>query len=197
MSGRRKPSVKGSLYLVGLLLAFALAWMWLQNLLPGQNPTSAPGEGASVPASPSASARASDSAAGGAPEPERSARSQPSGRSTPATRATRDGARATDRSGLPTCDLATLPPEATDTVRLIEAGGPFPHPRNDGVTFGNREGLLPSERRGYYREYTVKTPRASTRGARRIVTGGNPATDPPHWYYTADHYDSFCVLTGR
>ena len=80
-----------------------------------------------------------------------------------------------------------LPAEAWATVELIKQGGPFPY-RQDGQTFGNREGLLPDERGGYYREYTVPTPGAPDRGARRIVTGGSP---PSVWYYTADHYRSF------
>jgi guanyl-specific ribonuclease Sa len=80
-----------------------------------------------------------------------------------------------------------LPPEALATIRLIRQGGPFPH-RQDGRTFGNREGLLPDEARDWYREYTVPTPGASDRGARRIVTGGTP---PSAWYYTDDHYRSF------
>lgn len=82
---------------------------------------------------------------------------------------------------------AGLPPEALDTVELIQRGGPFPY-RQDGTTFGNREGLLPAEGRGYYREYTVPTPGSPDRGARRIVTGGDPPAD---WYYTDDHYRSF------
>ena len=80
-----------------------------------------------------------------------------------------------------------LPPEAAGTLDRIVRGGPFDH-RQDGVTFGNYEGLLPKQPRGYYREYTVETPGASTRGARRIITGGNP---PVVYYYTDDHYRSF------
>lgn len=80
-----------------------------------------------------------------------------------------------------------LPAEAMATIALIEQGGPFPH-RQDGSVFGNREGRLPQKPRGWYREYTVDTPGLSHRGARRIVTGGNP---PEVWYYTDDHYDSF------
>lgn len=80
-----------------------------------------------------------------------------------------------------------LPAEARDTIALIKRGGPFPH-HQDGGVFGNREGRLPERPRGYYREYTVATPGEDDRGARRIVTGGDPAEI---WYYTADHYDSF------
>ena len=96
---------------------------------------------------------------------------------------------------LPTCPLATLPREARDTVRAIHANGPFPFPHDDGVVFGNREGHLPDRTRSYYREYTVITPGAHDRSARRIVTGGSPVTDPREFFYTADHYDTFCLVT--
>ena len=82
---------------------------------------------------------------------------------------------------------AGLPPEALETLALIQRGGPFPY-RKDGTTFQNRERLLPTKPRGYYREYTVPTPGARDRGARRIVAGGNP---PEVFYDTADHYSSF------
>ena len=80
-----------------------------------------------------------------------------------------------------------LPAEAHATLALIDRGGPFPH-RQDGGAFQNRERLLPARPRGHYREYTVDTPGLDHRGARRIVTGGDP---PAEWYYTADHYRSF------
>jgi ribonuclease T1 len=98
----------------------------------------------------------------------------------------------TDRGS--TCPLATLPREVVDTVRAIHSDGPFPFPRNDGVVFGNREGHLPEQARGYYHEYTVITPGARNRSTRRIITGGGPLTNPPQYYYTDDHYDSFCVV---
>ncbi len=88
---------------------------------------------------------------------------------------------------------AALPPEASDTQRLIRAGGPFPYAK-DGSVFGNRERLLPSQARGYYREYTVPTPGSRDRGARRIVCGGQPATAPEACYYTDDHYASFRLI---
>lgn len=81
--------------------------------------------------------------------------------------------------------LAELPPEARQTLALIKAGGPFPYAR-DGATFRNREGRLPERRPGYYREYTVRTPGARDRGARRIVAGGDG-----EFYYTQDHYRTF------
>ena len=89
-------------------------------------------------------------------------------------------------SGLPWVAESALPAEARETLALIEAGGPFPHPRNDDQTFFNREGILPRERRGYYREFTVETPGSDDRGPRRIVTGVGGEK-----YWTDDHYDSF------
>jgi len=86
--------------------------------------------------------------------------------------------------------LADLPKEARTTERLIRAGGPFPYPK-DGTVFGNRERMLPVEPRGYYREYTVKTPGARDRGARRLICGGLQPTHPEACYYTGDHYASF------
>lgn len=80
-----------------------------------------------------------------------------------------------------------VPPEAIVTLDLILVGGPFPY-RQDGTTFHNRERLLPQQPTGYYREYTIETPGARNRGARRWVTGGDP---PEVFYYTEDHYRSF------
>jgi len=88
-------------------------------------------------------------------------------------------------SGLPWVDEADLPPEARDTLDLIDAGGPFPHDEDDR-TFFNRERLLPDRPEGYYREYTVETPGEDDRGPRRIVTG-----DEGEYYWTTDHYASF------
>jgi ribonuclease T1 len=86
-------------------------------------------------------------------------------------------------------NFRALPAEAQDTVRLIQRGGPFPFPK-DGVVFANHEGVLPKQKRGYYHEFTVKTPKAHNRGARRIVVGGNLAS-PSDYYYTDDHYTTF------
>jgi ribonuclease T1 len=85
--------------------------------------------------------------------------------------------------------LAQLPRQAHETYERIREGGPFPFDK-DGSVFGNRERLLPLEKRGYWREYTVKTPGSRDRGARRIVCGG-PARTPHACFYTADHYASF------
>lgn len=89
-------------------------------------------------------------------------------------------------SGLPWVAESSLPPEAGRTLALIRSGGPFPYPRNDDKTFRNDEDVLPKQRNGYYREYTVPTLGSSDRGARRIVTG---AADEKYW--TDDHYASF------
>lgn len=78
-----------------------------------------------------------------------------------------------------------LPPQAREMLQLIKQGGPFPYPK-DGTVFGNRERRLPQNERGYYREYTVKTPGSRDRGARRIVAGAGG-----EFYYTADHYRTF------
>jgi len=88
-------------------------------------------------------------------------------------------------SGLSWVDAGSLPPEALDTLELIDAGGPFPYEQDGGVFFNN-ERILPLQDRGYYHEYTVETPGSDDRGARRIVAG----TDG-ELYWTGDHYQSF------
>jgi ribonuclease T1 len=88
-----------------------------------------------------------------------------------------------------TVHVTELPRQGRETYELIRQGGPFPYDK-DGTVFGNRERLLPTEKRGYYREYTVRTPGSRDRGARRIVCGGPPRV-PHACYYTADHYASF------
>ncbi|WP_433330891.1 ribonuclease domain-containing protein [Spirillospora sp. CA-294931] len=92
---------------------------------------------------------------------------------------------------LPVVRQDGLPPEARWTLRLIDQGGPFPY-RQDGSVFANREGRLPEERCGFYREYTVPTPGSHDRGARRIVTGADGER-----YYTSDHYRAFARVAGR
>ncbi|APE20448.1 MULTISPECIES: ribonuclease domain-containing protein [Streptomyces] len=111
-----------------------------------------------------------------------------SGRTTAATAtatAPADAAAPTGTSGLPTVRAADLPPEARRTLALIEQGGPFPYAK-DGSVFSNFERVLPREKRGYYREYTVRTPGERDRGARRIVTGRGGEI-----YWTDDHYETF------
>ena len=127
--------------------------------------------------------------AGGAASPTNSA--PPSG-PTPASGAA-EGARGADTrdwDDVDACDDSALPRELDPVVDDIEDDGPYAYPDRDGSTFDNREDLLPQEDRGYYREFTVQTPGLSTRGARRVVTGGG--VDPEVWYFTDDHYQSFC-----
>lgn len=90
---------------------------------------------------------------------------------------------------LGTIAVQQLPNEAQQTLQRIEAGGPFPYAK-DGSRFGNYERILPRRARGYYREYTVKTPRSRNRGAKRIVCGGEERATSD-CYYTEDHYNSF------
>ena len=108
----------------------------------------------------------------------------------PGARATMTTAPATGAvdpvSGLRWVEESALPAQATETLALIRAGGPYPYPRNDDQVFGNREGLLPKKGSGYYREYTVVTPGSADRGERRIIVGSGGEK-----YYTADHYQSF------
>ncbi len=95
------------------------------------------------------------------------------------------GYRAGTSDTLPAVSLAGLPPEAMQTLRAIKQGGPFEYER-DGVVFKNYERILPKRSRGYYHEYTVKTPGKRSRGARRIISG-----QPGEYYYSADHYQTF------
>ena len=95
-------------------------------------------------------------------------------------------------SGLPEVKASGLPVEARQTLALIARGGPYPYAR-DGVTFGNFERILPRKSSGYYKEYTVRTPGESDRGARRIVAG-----QVGEKYYTPDHYNSFTfIIEGK
>jgi len=110
--------------------------------------------------------------------------------STPASTPAKGGAAVPGAdSGLPVKALSALPPQASDTWKLIQAGGPYPYPRNDDVVFENREKRLPGKKSGYYHEYTVKTPGSADRGARRLITG-----QARELYYTGDHYASFVVV---
>ena len=100
-------------------------------------------------------------------------------------------ARTTQTTG--SVALAALPQQAQTTHQLVLKGGPFPFSK-DGTVFGNRERLLPPKARGFYREYTVKTPGSRDRGARRIICGGEPPTQPEACFYTDDHYASFKLI---
>jgi ribonuclease T1 len=96
----------------------------------------------------------------------------------------------------PSLLVSEMPREGQKTYQLILQGGPFPYEK-DGTVFGNRERLLPRHARGYYREYTVRTPGARNRAARRIVCGGQEPTRPKACYYTEDHYASFRLIVEK
>lgn len=108
--------------------------------------------------------------------------------SSPSSTGSTTGNPSSDSSNDRQADTDGLPPEVDETLELVDQGGPFPYDR-DGVTFENREGLLPDRQRGYYREYTVPTPGEDDRGARRLVVG-----EAGEVYYTADHYQSFTQI---
>ncbi|MEW6352281.1 MAG: ribonuclease domain-containing protein [Thermodesulfobacteriota bacterium] len=112
----------------------------------------------------------------------------PDFRQSTGTGITQAHADARGRSGVEAVSVNALPPEARETLTLIKKGGPFPYPK-DGTVFGNREKRLPPKPRGYYKEYTVKTPGGHTRGARRIVAGQGGEC-----YYTDDHYVTFRLI---
>ncbi len=92
---------------------------------------------------------------------------------------------------LSTIKAVELPKEGRETLALIRKGGPFPYAAKDGSTFSNRERTLPRQPRGYYKEYTVKTPGSRDRGAKRIVCGGKEQRE---CFYTADHYKTFKLI---
>ena len=104
------------------------------------------------------------------------------------------GSGGSGSSSLPSCPLNSLPTEADEVAHDILAGGPFDHPDEDGSHFGNYQRILPRKNSNFDREYTVETPGVGHRGARRIVVGGGSDTDPDVWYYTDDHYESFCEI---
>lgn len=91
-------------------------------------------------------------------------------------------------------DCGRVPNEATEMIETIQNDGPFDYPAADGSHFGNYQDILPQQDSDYYREYTVRTPGERGRGQRRIVTGGDTEENPEVFYYTNDHYESFCKL---
>ena len=145
-----------------------------------------------------ASERVSDRASGGVADWTRDRASERANDRNP-DRASGRGDRASDRSsdrasrqgidGLGTVAVGDLPAEARQTLALIREGGPYPYEK-DGTVFGNYERKLPRQRRGYYTEYTVRTPQVRSRGARRIIAGGRDGR-PTEFYYTDDHYQTF------
>lgn len=114
--------------------------------------------------------------------------------STSLVQARSEADRQTENS-LASVRVAQLPRQGQETYEAIRKGGPFLYDK-DGMVFGNRERLLPAQKRGYYREYTVTTPGSRDRGARRIVCGG-PSRTPNACYYTADHYASFRQIVSE
>jgi ribonuclease T1 len=104
------------------------------------------------------------------------------------------GPVAPEAAAAQTIAQAELPKQGRETYALILKGGPFAYDK-DGTVFGNRERTLPAQKRGYYREYTVKTPYARNRGAKRIVCGGSQPEQPEACYYSDDHYASFKRIT--
>jgi ribonuclease T1 len=183
--------------LLALLLATALACNSTGQV---QSPSTRPTPGSSLSALPSSPQTPGAPSPGARPAPSLRVTPAPSAGVTPTASlpAYAPSARVTPTPGDgPTApsdfrgssiSRARLPPEAIATLALIEAGGPFPYDQ-DGSVFQNREGLLPSRPRGYYREYTVQTPGSPDRGARRIVTGASGER-----YWTDDHYESFAFI---
>ena len=146
-----------------------------------------------------ASERASDRASGGVADWTRDRASERANDRNPDRASGKASDRASDRSsnrasrqgtdGLGTVAVGDLPAEARQTLALIREGGPYPYEK-DGTVFGNYERKLPRQRRGYYTEYTVRTPQVHSRGARRIIAGGRDGR-PTEFYYTDDHYQTF------
>ncbi|GAA1173271.1 hypothetical protein GCM10009584_12910 [Ornithinimicrobium humiphilum] len=198
-----KRAGRGSLVLALICLA-AVVWLVVRTMAGGsEDGTAGAPAGETAPPStfatfPSATPSASSAPATSAvpkpsPPPSRpSATPSPSPTPTPSVADTGPtGTDTRDWDGIDACRDSILPPELDEVADDVEDGGPFAYPGKDGSTFGNYEGYLPDERRGYYREYTVETPGLHHRGARRIITGGD-ARDPEVWYYTDDHYETFC-----
>lgn len=167
--------------LAALLLGTGLSVLQACNSQP--QPAAQPEVRTSVQVSGQTAGQASDQASSRTSE---RAQNRVSGRASDRSsdRASRQGA-----DGLGTVAVADLPAEARQTLALIREGGPYPYEK-DGTVFGNYERKLPRQRRGYYTEYTVRTPQVRSRGARRIIAGG-PDGRPTEFYYTDDHYQTF------
>ena len=168
---------------IGLLCAAIAVWT-------GINVSNDSGDStASSTSAASNAARLSTPSASASPSGSRASGGSSSGKSGGS-----GGAGGSGSSGLPSCPLNSLPTEADEVAHDILAGGPFDHPDEDGSHFGNYQRILPRKNSNFYREYTVETPGVGHRGARRIVVGGGSDTDPDVWYYTDDHYESFCEI---
>ena len=168
---------------IGLLCAAIAVWT-------GINVSNDSGDStASSTSAASNAARLSTPSASASPSSSRASGGSGSGKSGGS-----GGAEGSGSSSLPSCPLNSLPTEADEVAHDILAGGPFDHPDEDGSHFGNYQRILPRKNSNFYREYTVETPGVGHRGARRIVVGGGSDTDPDVWYYTDDHYESFCEI---
>ncbi|MEJ5998502.1 ribonuclease domain-containing protein [Corynebacterium sp. H130] len=126
--------------------------------------------------------------------PEQSKEPKPTTQATakPSSQAPKPSAQKKAKDGQ--CPVDTLPEQVHPVIDSILAGKKPKYPENDGVRFGNYEGHLPKQDSNYYREYTVDTPGLNHRGERRIITGGGTKQDPDVWYYTDNHYESFCEI---
>lgn len=180
---------------IGLLCAAIAVWTGINVSNDSGNSTASSTSVASNAArlsTPSASASPSSSRASGSSGSGKSGGSGSGGSGSAAGDS--GGSGGSGGSGLPSCPLNSLPTEADEVAHDILAGGPFDHPDEDGSHFGNYQRILPRKNSNFYREYTVETPGVGHRGARRIVVGGGSDTDPDVWYYTDDHYESFCEI---
>ncbi|MDR0697787.1 MAG: hypothetical protein LBG28_00995 [Tannerella sp.] len=70
-------------------------------------------------------------------------------------------------------------------MERIKNGQSYPH-RNDGSTFQNKEGILPSKGQDYYKEYVHPTTGVNGIGSQRIIIGRSG-----EYYYSPDHYRTF------
>lgn len=180
---------------IGLLCAAIAVWTGINVSNDSGNSTASSTSAASNAArlsTPSTSASPSSSRASGGSGSGKSGGSGSGGSGSAAGDS--GGSGGSGGSGLPSCPLNSLPTEADEVAHDILAGGPFDHPDEDGSHFGNYQRILPRKNSNFYREYTVETPGVGHRGARRIVVGGGSDTDPDVWYYTDDHYESFCEI---
>ncbi len=178
MSGMDGKKGKGLLAAGGaLLLALAGAWFGIDGGTGAGN--GSPGDAGSGGSGSGAGARPNDG-------------SGTNGGGKTGAGQSRDGAK--DGARGDECPIDTLPPQADEVVDRILTNQHHIHSPHDGKHFGNYEGVLPRQKGDYYREYTVETPGLNHRGARRIVVGGGTEDDPDVWYYTDDHYGSFCKI---
>ncbi|WP_323791837.1 ribonuclease domain-containing protein [Nocardioides sp.] len=169
-----RPQRTTSAIVLGLVLAVTVGFWWFSG--PDADPGSTAVDTSSSTPAAVPSEEPSEDPSTDTDEPSAEPSAEPSSTTPPSI---------DPESGLPTVYLLDLPPEAAETVELIDRGPPYPYDK-DGSTFGNYEGFLPDHERGYYQEFTVETPGSYDRGARRIVEGAEGEL-----YWTDDHYASF------